>query len=429
MRATGALATFALPLAAAVPRDATGQRTGIGLSQGVLCDEHTKDVHWTVNPEEGFRYIKSNSIPAFPVLDYCPFGMGGLYCGAYKQCPSGEWGVDGELCVPDGSGIVLDPDRPGADWGQKATQVDDCPNPSWYTAQCPQQEGVEDHGDCLLPFHFHYKIPLDAKPVSQEFGPAKYDRAHGVGLDGVDIRGPREAGGLSLDEANIVKDKCNGHPTPGMADARYHYHTTPHCAWSVDNVEGSHYVEVPSKHSPQLGWEFDGFGLFGHQDEGGSGANCTITCADGNKDCVDDCEGASECHCGRGWWTGMNFCRTSGDQGTCEMRPVTDECNGHFGPTPRNEGVLSYHYHTRLTPPYTVGCLGPSWQECAELHGPDANHYCSEICETLVDGVCVQRGYEQQFDIESVEFGPGYVIGQERVPDSPYMRRHNSTYL
>ena len=298
MRADTLLAAVALPLAASMPRDTSKLPPGIGLSQGVVCDEHAKDVTWSA--DDDFRYIMSNSIPAFPVLDYCPFGIGGLYCGAYKQCPSGEWGVGGELCVPEGSGIELDPNRPGQDWGQKAIEKDDCPNPSWHEAQCPQQ-GIEDQGDCLEPFHFHYRIPVVAKPVAQELGPAKYNRAHGVALDGVDIRGPREAGGLSLDEANIVKDKCNGHPTPGMADARYHYHTTPHCAWSVDNANGSHYVEVPTKHSPQLGWEFDGFGLFGHQDEGGSGAHCTITCADGNDDCTDDCEGSSECHCGRGW--------------------------------------------------------------------------------------------------------------------------------
>ena len=104
--------------------------------------------------------------------------------------------------------------------------------------------------------------------------------------------------------------------------------------------------------------------------------------------------------------------------GTCENRPVTDECNGHFGPTPANEEELTYHYHVRLTPPYTLGCFGPSWQECAELHGSDANHYCSEICETLVDGVCVQRGFQDGFNIGDVEFGDGYEMGQEFVPGS-----------
>eukprot|EP01046_Picozoa_sp_COSAG06_P085653 COSAG06_NODE_32332_length_508_cov_0.735941_1_plen_47_part_10 len=39
------------------------------------------------------------------------------------------WGEAGELCVPAGSGIVLDPDRPGSDWGTVATNQSDCPNP------------------------------------------------------------------------------------------------------------------------------------------------------------------------------------------------------------------------------------------------------------------------------------------------------------
>ena len=95
-----------------------------------------------------------------------------------------------------------------------------------------------------------------------------------------------------------MKDACNGHPTPGFASARYHYHMSPHCAWSDENTEGVPYTEIPGQHSPLLGWEFDGFGLYGHQDEGGSGHACTVSCADGNDDCTDDCEGGpmNSCH-------------------------------------------------------------------------------------------------------------------------------------
>jgi hypothetical protein len=118
-----------------------------GLTQGVVCDQFPSEVEWTVDEAAGLRFVNSNSIPAFPVLDYCPFGIGGLYCGAYKSCPSGEWGQRGELCVPEGSGMVLDPNRPGADWGTVATTVDDCPQESWETMTCPQQ-GTETMGDC-----------------------------------------------------------------------------------------------------------------------------------------------------------------------------------------------------------------------------------------------------------------------------------------
>ena len=102
-----------------------------------------------------------------------------------------------------------------------------------------------------------------------------------MGLDGVPIDGPAEAGGLTMEEANIVKDHCNGHPTPGFASARYHYHMSPHCAWSDTNDEGSTYRDVPGTHSPLLGWNY--FGLYGHHDEGRSG---TVTC-DGEA-CTDD---------------------------------------------------------------------------------------------------------------------------------------------
>ena len=88
------------------------------------------------------------------------------------------------------------------------------------------------------------RFPLNPLPVRREEGPKKYNRVHGIGLDGVTIQGPREAGGLSLLEANIVKDACFGHCTPGMSDARYHYHMSPSCAWSDDNVHGEHYTEA-----------------------------------------------------------------------------------------------------------------------------------------------------------------------------------------
>ena len=212
-------------------------RMPIGISQGLVCDSDYSDVLWRVDPESGYRYVTSNSIPAFPVLDYCPFGMGGLYCGAYKSCPSGLWGEAGELCVPDGSGIVLDPNRPGSDWGVIATDVEDCPNPTWETTTCPQNEDW-DGGDCLAIHNIDCRLPLAPLPVSRDDGPQKYNRVHGVGIDGITIQGPREAGGLSLEEANIVKDECEGHCTPGMNDARYHYHMSPQCAFSTNNTAG-----------------------------------------------------------------------------------------------------------------------------------------------------------------------------------------------
>ena len=119
--------------------------------------------------------------------DYCPFGIGGLYCGEYKSCPSGHWGAAGELCVPEGSGIVLDPDRPGSDWGTIAEVKDDCPNPSWETMTCPQNM-PEDQGDCLDPSFRYWQFPLRPLPSSSEAGPKRYPgQGHGMGIDGVPI--------------------------------------------------------------------------------------------------------------------------------------------------------------------------------------------------------------------------------------------------
>ena len=174
-----------------------------GLTQGVVCDQFPSEVEWTVDEAAGFRYINSNSIPAFPVLDYCPFGIGGLYCGEYKSCPSGEWGQSGELCVPEGSGMVLDPNRPGADWGTVATAVDDCPQASWETMTCPQQ-GTETIGDCMDPSWRNWQFPLRPRPSSQEAGPKAYPgQGHGMGLDGVPIDGPTEAG-LAVGESSVI---------------------------------------------------------------------------------------------------------------------------------------------------------------------------------------------------------------------------------
>lgn len=391
------------------------------MTQGVVCDVRS-EVQWGEVRADGQDWItvKSNSIPQYPVEDYCPFGIGGMYCGVYKKCPSGVWGIAGELCIPEGSGIELDwgpndvgSDRGGSDWGTMASITDDCPNPSWLTRTCPQNM-PQTQGDCLEPANVSWKIPANPLPVRQSLGPAKYNRLNGVALDGVPIEGPEEAGGLSLDEANIVKNSCNGHPTPGHAGARYHYHKSPHCSFT-DTPDGSHYAELPGKHSPLLGLHFDGFGLFGHQDESslmGGGGSCRVTCEDG--DCSDNCSNGLECHCGHGWWTGMDYCKSSGDTGTCESKPITDECNGHFGPTSLSNDV-DYHYHVRVTAPYTLGCMGPSWQQCEELHQSDTKNYCSEMCDAknIIDGLCVQTGYETAFNTTGIEFGAGYTLGQE----------------
>ena len=39
--------------------------------------------------------------------------------------------------------------------------------------------------------------------------------------------------------------------------------------------------------------------------------------------------------------------------GRCERRPVTDQCNGHFGPVWSGGSIeYMYHYHSSTSAPY-----------------------------------------------------------------------------
>ena len=192
-----------------------------------------------------------------------------------------------------------------------------------------------------------------------------------------------------------------------MAGATYHYHRAPICANAGNTAaQPTPYADTAGAHSPQLAWANDGFGIYGFQDAGGSGAACSVTCV--GAACTDNCNAtlSEKCHCGNGYWTGDNYCKSTGMSGRCERAPVTDACNGHFGPVPGQSG-LSYHYHSRVAAPYTIGCYGPSWGQCASKSFASA---CKAECPAAntVGGVCVATGFTAQFDIAAVAFGSGY---------------------
>lgn len=100
--------------------------------------------------------------------------------------------------------------------------------------------------------------------------------------------------------ANEVFDECEGHPAPG---GLYHYHHYSPCF-----DEGA-----ADQHSPLVGYALDGFGIYGPRDEGGA--------------LIDNDE--------------------------------LDECHGHVGPVPTDDGetVEVYHYHATEAFPYTLGCF------------------------------------------------------------------------
>ena len=64
--------------------------------------------------------------------------------------------------------------------------------------------------------------------------------------------------------------------------------------------------------------------------------------------------------------------------------PELDACGGHYGPVPDgNESV--YHYHTQVSPPFTLGCVGPN---------KDGSLVSVEQCRALYSGCSATESVE-----------------------------------
>lgn len=123
----------------------------------------------------------------------------------------------------------------------------------------------------------------------------------GVLLSGAMLFNAVDAGGRDA-VAWEVQDACDGHP---QMSGVYHYHSVSDCTPGIAEVDAS-------GHSVLIGYAFDGFGIFGHNGEGGA----EVT----NED--------------------------------------LDECHGHVGEVEwEGEMVEMYHYHATYEYPYTVGCF------------------------------------------------------------------------
>ncbi|MGO9466694.1 MAG: YHYH protein [Isosphaeraceae bacterium] len=145
---------------------------------------------------------------------------------------------------------------------------------------------------------FHFRLPLAPKRAPSitraPMGPI------GMALNGVVFFNPFEAGGMNAIEgySEAWLDSCCGHP---QEHGVYHYHKYPSCVKSPFADDGQ-------RHSPVLGFAFDGFPVYGPYEEPGVMAR--------------DLKG------GR----------------------ALDVCNGHTDP------ARGYHYH--VTPgrfPYIIG--------------------------------------------------------------------------
>ena len=106
---------------------------------------------------------------------------------------------------------------------------------------------------------FHSRLPLEPKLASSitrvPMGPI------GMALNGVVFFNPFEAGGMNAIEgySEVWLDSCCGHPQQHCV---YHYHKYPSCVKSPFADDGR-------RHSPVLGFAFDGFPVHGPFEEPG----------------------------------------------------------------------------------------------------------------------------------------------------------------
>lgn len=110
------------------------------------------------------------------------------------------------------------------------------------------------------PANQNYLFRIPRQPVGNTGAKTNAPLGHiGVWKNGVAVYNPLDA--ISYNNQNIWHqnaivaeargfDLCLGHPAPG---GRYHHHQNPRCLYSADST----------KHSPILGYAFDGFPIYG----------------------------------------------------------------------------------------------------------------------------------------------------------------------
>ena len=156
--------------------------------------------------------------------------------------------------------------------------------PNHKTAKYPNR----DNPNRIEKQHYRFEIPrhpkIADKPTPTPMGPI------GVAVNGIPFYNQYNREGQDAVKLEVF-DSCCGHPDPGN---RYHYHKFPVCVKSP-------FKETAGRHSPLVGYAFDGFGIYGPR----------------------------------------------GDNG----KPPTDldECNGH------TDSERGYHYHATAEYPYIIG--------------------------------------------------------------------------
>jgi hypothetical protein len=111
----------------------------------------------------------------------------------------------------------------------------------------------------ILKQSYRFKIPLTpqraAQPTTLPMGPI------GVAVNGIPFYNPYNREGHDAVEGPFAEvfDSCCGHPDPL---GRYHYHKYPVCVKSP-------FRDPSGKHSPLIGFAFDGYKVYGPNDDDG----------------------------------------------------------------------------------------------------------------------------------------------------------------
>merc|ERR1719356_268482 len=162
-------------------------------------------------------------------------------------------------------------------------------------------------------------------------------------------------------------DSCSGHSS---SEGIYHYHVTPSCL--LDQL-GDYYNVT--EHSPQIGWAFDGFPVYGPHGPGGDLIYpCNHTLANASA-CLDDCGGTEQ-------YVIDDFLYHYHIVG-----PIGDLVSSPVDPLPNTSMV-----------PYTIGCFKGVVYDWSILQGDDNNATCDRdgykpsYTATVTEGVTAIYG-------------------------------------
>jgi len=174
----------------------------------------------------------------------------------------------------------------------RVIQSNNCPN---HYSECVGKGDICDVGDGITEAVVGDKnITIPATPCISNYTDSEWDGypvycildSLGIAFNGVALFGPsgNDACDDAIDAEGETFDYCGGHANP---DGTYHYHVAPACLLdqlgdSEDSVDG---------HSPQIGWAYDGFPVYGPHGLNGEYIELCSQSTSNTSDCLDTCSG------------------------------------------------------------------------------------------------------------------------------------------